>query len=145
MASKKQNTLSITLANLDGLSGINVTGFIPFSDFADEKEGSEYTVYLDPETNKTVPAGTPGAIAETRKATPNRNFRTNFTDPEVIWPDGNMRTISLRLKANNPIDPADYDAKKAAATDERVLTMAASASADAKRRLLEQLKHDLGE
>lgn len=140
----KTNTITMELAAVDGVKGINVVGFLPFGDFADEKAGSEYTVWLDAE-GKTVDKDTPGAVADVRKATPNRNFRKNITEPSIVWPDGKMRTISLRLKANNPLRPEEYDAKKANTATERLMTQAASAPVDAKRALLEKLKAELGE
>jgi hypothetical protein len=140
----KNNTLTFELAKQDGVSGVNIVGFLPFGDFADEKDGAEYTVYVDGD-GKTVDRDAPGAIAQVRKATANRNFRKNITDPAIVWPDGKMRTMSLRIKANNPLNPAEYDAKKANTATERLLTQAASASVDTKRAILERLKAELGE
>lgn len=144
MATKtKGNTLNIANVQVDGIAGIKFEGFIPYADFSAEKDGNKYTVYIDPESGKTVPEGTAGAVADDRQATAHRDFRKSITNPEVVWPDGKIRTLSIRLKANDPMTPAEYQADKAEGVVNRVQAATAKMTPDAKRELLAKLTAEL--
>jgi hypothetical protein len=102
----------------DKIVGITFNGPIPFDAFTDEKEGSEFTVYVDGE-GKTVRNPTQEQIdsgevmADDRQATPHRDLRKRYTNAEIIWPDGKIRTIAVQLKANAPVTPEEFAARAA--------------------------------
>ena len=103
----KQNTLQLVAA--DG--GFNIAGFIPFSDFTAEKDGKGYAIWQTPD-GKTVPQGTPGAIEVPKQATAHRDLNKAITETSIVWPDGKIRTLRMKFKANDPMSPDEFLAKQ---------------------------------
>lgn len=54
----------------------------------------------------------PTSMAIAKQASSKTSKRLKIINPEIVWPDGNMRTIKLDIKANAPTLPADYIASK---------------------------------
>lgn len=61
----------------------------------------------------------PTSLAVPKQATSwtGKNFK--IVAPEIVWPDGNMRNISVKVKANAPQLPEEYLASKQAAGAQR--------------------------
>jgi hypothetical protein len=61
----------------------------------------------------------PEVRTEGKKATPHIDWAKTVIDPQIVWPDGKMRDIDIRIKANNPQSPEDFRETRAAAGAKR--------------------------
>jgi hypothetical protein len=121
----KLNTLTLTPVK----GGFQLDGVIPFEDFSAERDGSVYTIKQD------------GKEVE-KQATPHRDFSKSVTPIDVIWPDGKIRAISLRIKANAPMLPEEYQTRTAQAQESRALSGLKKLSPEQRKKALEMLLED---
>jgi hypothetical protein len=121
----KLNTLSLTPVK----GGFQLNGVIPFEDFSAEKQGDAYEITVDGEKQTKVP-------------TPRREFSKSVTPVDVIWPDGKIRTMSLRIKANAPMLPEEYQTRTAQAQESRALSGLKKLSPEQRKKALEMLLED---
>jgi hypothetical protein len=111
----------------DGSKGILVTAFFPFSDFSAEKEGSKYQ----------------DKNGEEQQATPHRDLKTRFTNPELVWPDGKIRQLAIQLKANNPMLPEEFEQRKNESVARTAATALKRLSAADRAKVLADLDAEL--
>lgn len=129
--------------------GLALNGIIPFDAFSDEREGNEYEVWINAATGKVVSNPTDEqkdsgeVIRDARKASEHRDLRKNFSNAEIIWPDGKVRDISFRLKANNPLTPEEYAEAVQASTTKRAATTIKNLDKAGKQALMAQLAAEL--
>lgn len=85
----------------------------------------------------------PEVKVEGKKATPHIDWSKTIIDPTIVWPDGKMRDIDVRIKANNPQAPEDFLASRAQGAATRASGNVEQMADDALENQLARLQAEL--
>lgn len=67
---------------------------------------------------------------EQKQATSHTDFAKTVSTAALVWPDGMVRDLKFRIKANAPATPEEWKARKGATAEKRMETMVKTAATE---------------
>lgn len=80
---------------------------------------------------------------ETKQATSHTDFAKTVSTAAIVWPDGMVRDLKFRIKANAPATPEEWRARKGASAEKRMETMVKTAATETLEQQVARLNAEI--
>lgn len=80
---------------------------------------------------------------ETKQATSHTDFAKTVSTAAIVWPDGMVRDLKFRIKANAPATPEEWKARKGATAEKRMETMVKTAATETLEQQIARLTAEI--
>lgn len=118
----------------------------PIGELLKDADGNQMYLLKDGKCSADIKADgklKPNVKTETKQATSHTDFAKTVSTAALIWPDGMVRDLKFRIKANAPATPEEWKARKGASAEKRMETMVKTAATETLEQQVARLNAEI--